>query len=177
MVTGCAGIDGKGGAMQKETTIHGPFDRFLKCQARMYDTALRELVQGRRRTSWICYIFPQLRGLAKNRKDFVFGIVNGSYAKAYLAHPVLGVRLIRCCETLLMHKHKTAEDILGEKGGMKLRSCVTLFSLVSEDGSVFHRVLERFFGGKPDPVTVGLFNGSILDMTYRKFLVGVDFCP
>ena len=163
--------------MEIKTRIHGLFDRFLARQGRMYDVALRELAQGQRRTNWICYIFPQLRGLAKNRKAFVFGLVNGSYAKAYLAHPVLGARLIRCCETLLMHKNKTAEDILGENGGMKLRSCATLFSMVSEEGSVFHRVLDRFFDGKPDPVTVGLVNGSILDMTYRKFLVGVDHLP
>ena len=149
------------------------FGRFLKCQEQMYDVALRELQDGKKQSHWMWYIFPQLRGLARSRKSFVFGIVNMDYAKAYLSHPVLGPRLIACCQALLVHKDKKIADIMGETDRKKLQSCATLFSLVSEENSVFHQLLERFFDGHRDALTLGLASGCILDFTYRKYLTGV----
>ena len=161
--------------MRERNTKHGPFDRFLKCQERIYDVALQELKEGRKCTHLIGYIFPQIRGLAKSRKSFVFGIINVDYAKEYLDHPLLGPRLIASCEAILTHKGKSAEEILGDADALKLQSCATLFSLVSKENSVFHQVLEQFYEGECDPVTLGLASGRILDFTYRKYLLGVDW--
>jgi len=150
-------------------------ERFVKGQEQMYERALQELREGKKKTHWMWYIFPQMRGLAKSRKSFLYGITSLDEAGDYLAHPVLGPRLTDCCEAILTHKGKSAEEILGELDAMKLRSCATLFSLVSNENSVFHRILEQFFKGQRDPITLGLAGGTILDMTYRKYLTGVDF--
>lgn len=152
-----------------------PLHRFLKRQEKMYGIALQELRSGLKHHHWMWYIFPQLRGLARSRKAFVFGIVNLREARAYLAHPILGSRLITCCEAILTHADRPPEEILGALDAVKLRSCATLFSLVSEKDSVFHAVLDRFYDGKPDPLTLGLADGSIKDETYKKYLVAVDF--
>lgn len=161
--------------MKQQSIIHDSFTRFLKRQAPMYECVLRELQAGRKEHCWMWYIFPQMRGLARSRTAFVFGLVDAEHARAYLAHPVLGPRLIACCEAILTHKDKTARDILGEVDAMKLRACATLFACISEENSVFHRILEQFFDGSRDLLTLGLISGTILDITPRKFLVGVDF--
>ena len=152
----------------------GLFDRFIKRQEKMYPVALEELKAGKKCGHWIWYTLPQIRGLARSRKAFVFGIPNAEYARQYLAHPILGPRLIQCCQTILTHKEKTARQILGDLDALKLRSCATLFAMVSREGSVFHQVLDQFYEGRKDPFTLGLVSGTILDMTYRKFLVAVD---
>lgn len=131
-------------------------ERFLKQQETMYETALEELEDGYKMRHWMWYIFPQLRGLGKSVMAWTYGIADVEEARAYLAHPVLGQRLKACCEALLQHKDLSAEDILGQIDAMKLRSCATLFAAISEEGSLFHRVLDRFYEGKPDPMTLAL---------------------
>ena len=147
--------------------------RYFRGQDRMYDTALQELKAGKKEHHWMWYIFPQMLGLGQGRTAFIYGIENMEEAGAYLAHPILGPRLIECCEALLRHTDKTAEDILGEIDAVKLCSSMTLFALVSEDGSVFHRVLKQFFDGRQDPLTLGLAEGNIIDITHRKYLASV----
>ena len=134
-------------------------DRFLEAQDRMYLVALRELKNGKKRSHWMWYMFPQLRGLGTSFMANMYGISGLAEAKAYLAHPVLSERLYELCGELLKHKDKTALEIFGDIDEMKLKSSMTLFALTSEDYTIFDEVLENFFGGEMDEVTVKLING------------------
>ena len=102
------------------------------------------------------FIFPQLRGLGTSNMAHIYGISGLDEAKAYLEHPVLSKRLYELCNELLKHKDKTAFEIFGDIDEMKLKSSMTLFSLASEDHSIFDEVLECFFDGKKDEITVNL---------------------
>lgn len=134
--------------------LNNPFwEQFLQCQETGYDTALAELRAGRKENNWMRYIFPQLKGLKASVLSEQFGIPNLVQARAYLAHPVLGPRLRECCKALLQHEALSAEEIFGIFDDTKLRSSMTLFSLVSEE-PLFRQVLNRFFDGKPDPCTI-----------------------
>jgi uncharacterized protein (DUF1810 family) len=104
------------------------------------------------------YIFPQIRGLGMSSMAHVYGIAGLDEAKAYLAHPTLSARLLEISEALLKHKKKKPEDIFGYTDAMKLRSSMTLFALVSEDDSVFHKVLQAFYNGEMDELTIKLAN-------------------
>ena len=131
-------------------------DRFVSAQEDVYDSALAEIRGGRKRTHWMWFVFPQVRGLGSSPISRQFAIRSAAEARAYLAHPVLGPRLIECCEALLRVNDGSAHDIFGSPDDLKLRSCATLFASVSEPGSVFERVLSRFFGGAPDERTEAL---------------------
>ena len=122
----------------------------------MYDIALTEIKNGEKESHYMWYIFPQLRGLGYSTMSYVYGIDGIDEAKAYLRHPILGVRLIEISEAILKHKEKTAEEILGEIDAVKLRSSMTLFASISPIGSVFHQVLECFFNGEMDDRTLNL---------------------
>jgi len=134
-------------------------DRFLEAQERMYPLALKEIKNGKKRSHWMWYIFPQLRGLGRSSMAHAYGISGLDEAKAYLEHPVLSVRLYELCGALLEHKGKSALEIFGGVDEMKLKSSMTLFALASEIGSVFHQVLDCFFDGETDEITVKLING------------------
>lgn len=129
-------------------------DRFLEVQERMYEIALKEIKNGEKESHWMWYIFPQLRGLGRSQMAYAYGINGLEEAKAYLAHPILSARLIEISEALLEHKDQDIEDILGDIDAMKLRSSMTLFALISKDGSVFHQVLDCFCKGKKDTETI-----------------------
>ena len=131
-------------------------NRFLEAQKIMYETALEEIKKGEKESHWIWYIFPQLRGLGYSPKAYTYGIDGLEEAKAYLEHPVLSARLIEITEALLSHQGKDIEDIMGDIDALKLRSSMTLFALISEPKSVFHRVLEVFYDSKMDEMTLGL---------------------
>ena len=131
-------------------------NRFLEAQKIMYETAHEEIKKGEKESHWIWYIFPQLRGLGYSPKAYTYGIDGLEEAKAYLEHPVLSARLIEITEALLTHRGKDIEDIMGDIDALKLRSSVTLFALISEPKSVFHRVLEVFYDSKMDEMTLGL---------------------
>ena len=132
--------------------------RFLAAQENTYEVALAEIKRGKKRTHWMWYIFPQLRGLGQSRMAHAYGISGLEEAKAYLAHSVLSERLLEICSALLEHKDKSAYDIFGDIDGMKLKSSMTLFALVSEDGSVFHQVLDAFCDGEKDKNTIILLS-------------------
>ena len=131
-------------------------DRFLEAQEHKYDKALKEIQNGKKRTHWMWYIFPQLRGLGRSQMAHTYGINGIEEAKNYLAHPILSDRLIKITEALLAHKDKSAHKIFGDIDDMKLQSCMTLFSLISEIDSVFHQVLDCFYDGKMDKYTIAL---------------------
>ena len=131
-------------------------DRFLEAQERMYPVALKEIKNGKKESHWMWYIFPQLRGLGRSQMAYIYGINGLEEAKEYLAHPLLSSRLLEITEALLSHKGKDIFDIMGDIDGMKLKSSMTLFALTSEDGSVFHQVLDCFYDGTVDKCTLSL---------------------
>lgn len=136
-------------------------NRFVKAQNHIYPSVTTELTQGEKRTHWMWYIFPQLKGLGHSSKSYIYGIDGIDEAKAYLEHPVLSERLKECCELLLTHNDKTAEEILGETDAVKLSSSMTLFAFISEDGSVFHKVLEQFYHELMDKRTLKLLEHEL----------------
>ena len=134
-------------------------DRFVQAQTLMYPSVLKQIQNGKKTSHWMWFMFPQLRGLGTSTLAHLYGISGLGEAKAYLAHPVLSGRLYELCSELLKHKDKTALEIFGDIDEMKLKSSMTLFALTSEDYTIFDEVLEHFFGGEMDEVTVKLING------------------
>ena len=134
-------------------------DRFVQAQTLMYSTTLKEIQNGKKHSHWMWYMFPQLRGLGTSTMAHLYGISGLKEAEAYLAHPVLSERLYELCGELLKHKDKTALEIFGDIDEMKLKSSMTLFALTSEDYTIFDEILENFFDGEMDEVTVKLING------------------
>jgi uncharacterized protein (DUF1810 family) len=135
-----------------------PFDliRFVRAQEGTYDQALSELMIGRKRSHWIWWIFPQFDGLGFSPITKRFSIKSEDEARAYLAHPILGLRLIECAEAIVSVQGKSARDILGSPDDLKLKSCATLFAQVSPLGSVFEQILEKFYSGERDAATLRL---------------------
>jgi uncharacterized protein (DUF1810 family) len=130
--------------------------RFVSAQEDSYDVALAEVTRGRKHSHWMWFIFPQLRGLGRSSTAQFYGIGGAEEARAYLDHPVLGPRLIAVSEAALAVEGRSATEIFGSPDDMKLRSCATLFAQVSNRGSVFHKILDKYYGGKPDSCTLGL---------------------
>jgi len=130
--------------------------RFLQAQENDYERALAEIKSGRKRSHWMWYIFPQLNGLGFSSMSRLYSIKSLAEAKAYLNHPVLGPRLLRCAEAALQIEGRSALEIFGFPDDMKLRSCATLFTCVSPVGSVFHQLLDRYFEGRSDVKTLDL---------------------
>ena len=130
--------------------------RFVRAQAETYARALAELRSGRKRTHWMWFVFPQIEGLGMSPTARHFAIRSLAEARALLAHPILGPRLIECSEAVLALEGRTAHEIFGSPDDLKLRSCATLFALVSPPDSVFERVLAKFYGGERDPRTIEL---------------------
>ena len=130
--------------------------RFVAAQRTTYDRALGELQSGRKRSHWMWYVFPQLAGLGASATSRKYAIASLSEAEAYLRHPVLGARLIASAAAVLGVPGRSALEIFGTPDDMKLRSSATLFAHVSPAGSVFHRVLEKYFDGKSDEATLRL---------------------
>ena len=129
-------------------------DRFLEAQERDYYRALIEIRSGRKRTHWMWYIFPQFAGLGVSQLSQKYAIRNLSEAMAYISHPILGPRLIECAEAVLGIEGHSATEIFGTPDDMKLWSCATLFEIVSPPGSVFERLLTKYYGGRRDPLTL-----------------------
>lgn len=130
--------------------------RFVLAQEDEYQQVLGELRNGRKRSHWMWYIFPQLDGLGFSAMSQRFSIKSTAEAEAYLRHPVLGPRLLECAELVLQIKGHSAHEILGSPDDLKLRSCATLFAYISPEGSVFHRLLDKYFQGKHDAPTLEL---------------------
>jgi uncharacterized protein (DUF1810 family) len=132
-------------------------DRFLTAQAGVFDTALAELRAGRKRTHWMWFVFPQMRGLGMSAMAETYGIVSLEEASAYLAHPVLGERLRQCTKAVLQVEGRTLHAIFGSPDDMKFGSSMTLFSLADKAGdSLFRQALDRCCDGRPDRRTLDL---------------------
>jgi uncharacterized protein (DUF1810 family) len=128
--------------------------RFLDAQAGVIDTALEELVAGRKRTHWMWFVFPQLAALGRSATAKHYGLADLCEAKAYLAHPVLGERVRSCTRAVLAHRGATAHAIFGSPDERKFRSCMTLFHLADPAEPLFAQALAQFFEGRADPLTM-----------------------
>lgn len=128
--------------------------RFVDAQDGVYDTVLAELRTGRKRSHWIWFVFPQLRGLGSSPTAARFGITSLDEARAYLAHDVLGPRLRECARLVGGIEGSSAETVFGWPDHLKVRSSMTLFALAADDNAEFQAVLDKFYDGEPDPVTV-----------------------
>ena len=129
-------------------------ERFVAAQAAEgFDRAIGELRRGHKTGHWMWFIFPQVEGLGQSAMSRTFAISSLREAKAYLDHPVLGPRLLECTETLVETAGRSAEEILGRVDAQKLRSSMTLFTRAAPDNPLFKLVIERHFGGVPDPAT------------------------
>lgn len=135
-----------------------PFElsRFLSTQEGVFDTALAELKAGRKQTHWVWFVFPQTIGLGTSSMARRYAIHSKEEAEAYLHHPILGSRLTECAKTLLSVQGKSAREIMGSPDDVKLRSSMTLFAVVSDRGSTFECVLEKYFTGQMDERTLAI---------------------
>ncbi|MBD1860979.1 MULTISPECIES: DUF1810 domain-containing protein [Trichocoleus] len=149
-------------AEMKSENAGDPYDlnRFVQAQERDYERALSEVKNGRKRSHWMWYIFPQFDGLGFSATSKRYAIKSVAEAKAYLSHPILGPRLIACAEAALSVEGRSAHEIFGSPDDMKLKSCATLFAYVSPEGSVFKQVLNKFFQGDCDQKTLDLLARS-----------------
>lgn len=133
-------------------------NRFLLAQQDSYTTALSEIKSGQKKSHWMWYIFPQLKGLGKSHYAEFYGISDMDEAIHYLHHPVLGNRLKEITGELLKIKHNQAEVIFGKQDSVKLKSCMTLFVLVDPKDAVFKKVLDKYYNGEMDANTLSLLN-------------------
>ena len=134
--------------------------RFVDAQARVWDAVRAELGAGRKRSHWMWFVFPQLRGLGRSETARHYGIASREEAVAYLAHPLLGPRLRECVELVLATEGRSAHEIFGSPDDLKLRSCLTLFREASGGDALFARALERFHDGQADAATLALLDAG-----------------
>ena len=139
--------------------MNNSLDRFLIAQEHSYDTALREIRAGRKRSHWMWYIFPQIAGLGMSYTAQLYSIADIDEARRYIGHPVLGERLIEISRALLTLESSDAGAVMVYPDDLKLRSCMTLFAQVSDD-PVFKAVLDKFYGGRADTRTLELLGLS-----------------
>lgn len=128
--------------------------RFTIAHQNDFETALREIKSGKKRSHWMWYIFPQIVGLGYSYTSQYYSIQSLEEAKAFLADPYLGRNLISICEALIGLATNDATKIFGSPDNMKLQSCMTLFSCADHGNPVFAKVLEQYFDGQPDHRTL-----------------------
>jgi uncharacterized protein (DUF1810 family) len=133
-----------------------PYDleRFVEAQSRIYDVVRAELRQGSKRSHWMWFIFPQIRGLGSSPTAVHFAVASREEAAAYLKHPILGPRLIECTRLVLGVKNRTSEQIFGEIDSLKFRSSMTLFAETTLKETVFQEALQKYFDGEADGSTL-----------------------
>jgi uncharacterized protein (DUF1810 family) len=138
------------------TNIRDPYDlqRFVTAQDVNFDSAREELRRGRKTSHWMWYVFPQIEGLGHSSISQKFAIKSKAEALAYVAHPVLGPRLMECTEIVNALHGSSAHQIFGSPDDMKFRSSMTLFHAISPETGMFKEALEKYFGGELDPRTL-----------------------
>jgi uncharacterized protein (DUF1810 family) len=143
-----------------EFMMDDDIERFVVAQEPVYDAVLDELRAGRKRTHWMWFVFPQLRGLGSSRMAHAYGIASLDEARAYLRHPVLGPRLVACTELVLAVNDRPLHEIFGSPDDAKFHSSMSLFAAAAANSGeqIFTRALERYFGGAPDERTRALFD-------------------
>ncbi|PZF58798.1 DUF1810 domain-containing protein [Curtobacterium sp. MCSS17_008] len=136
----------------------GDLERFVRAQEGVHDQALAELRDGRKRSHWMWFVFPQLAGLGRSATAQHYAIDGLDEARAYLAHPLLGPRLVEAARVAATAPARSADDLFGGIDAMKARSSMTLFAHAAEDAAPFRAVLDRWFHGTEDPLTVRLLD-------------------
>jgi uncharacterized protein (DUF1810 family) len=137
------------------TDMNDPFNlqRFVDAQSPIFDRVSSELREGAKRSHWMWFIFPQIKGSGQSQLARKFAISSREEAKAYIEHPILGLRLIECAELVNLIEDRTIEQIFGHPDDLKFRSCMTLFANVS-DNQIFVDALRKYFNGESDPSTL-----------------------
>ena len=133
--------------------IEYDLERFVEAQNMVYDMALQEIKNGQKRGHWIWFVFPQIKGLGHSYNSEFYGISGTKEAKAYLEHPLLGTRLREISQAILDCGNPSADDILGFPDVLKVRSCMTLFDMISPN-DIFKQVLDKYYEGKPCDKTI-----------------------
>jgi len=133
-------------------------NRFLKAQEQSYDAALKEISQGHKRSHWIWYIFPQMKGLGISSMSDYYGIGSLEEARAFLKDPVLGEHLRKITEALLSLSSDDASEIFGYPDDLKVRSSMTLFGEADPENLLFPKVLKKFYGGVKDARTLDILS-------------------
>lgn len=136
--------------------IYDDLSRFLEAQESIYDSVMAELRNGRKRTHWMWFIFPQIDGLGRSSMARRYAIDNLEEARRFLAHPVLGTRLRECTQAVLDIDGRSISDIFGFPDDLKFASCMTLFAKAAGKDSVFQRALEKYCDGIHDIRTLDL---------------------
>jgi uncharacterized protein (DUF1810 family) len=150
------------GSSQEATAMADPYnlERFMSAQAAVFPQVLEELHAGEKRTHWIWFIFPQMKGLEHSSQSEFYGIGSLEEAAAYLRHPVLGERLRQCTRLVTQVEGRTISRILGYPDDLKFRSSMTLFARAAEeavlDSTDFNESLKKYFNGEGDPLTAAL---------------------
>ena len=129
-------------------------ERFVTAQAQIYPRVLAELKAGRKQSHWMWFIFPQVAGLSSSYRGQLYAIQSLQEAQEYLAHPLLGSRLRECCQAVMAVEGKTAHDIFRSPDDMKFRSSLTLFSQAAPDETLFRKLLEKYYDGEADELTL-----------------------
>jgi uncharacterized protein (DUF1810 family) len=130
--------------------------RFVDAQAAAYEQVCQELRAGRKRSHWIWFIFPQMRGLGHSEMAQYYGISSPQEAEAYLAHPVLGARLRECTRLVVEVEGSSVDQIFGYPDNLKFHSSMSLFAFGAPDEPLFQQALQKYFGGELDPNTIAL---------------------
>ena len=144
--------------MMEQTRNRFDLQRFVIAQEPAYATALAELKAGDKRSHWMWFIFPQAAGLGHSATAQRYAIGSMDEARAYLAHPLLGIRLRECTEAVLSVTGKSAHDIFGSPDDQKFRSAMTLFSEVDRGGAPYKEVLKRYYGGEQDKASLKIMD-------------------
>jgi len=142
--------------MAREKTLN----RFIEAQEQDYGQALSEIKQGRKRSHWMWYIFPQISGLGFSETSKFYAIKDLAEAEEYLSHPILGSRLLEISAALLALEESDALKIFGSPDNMKLKSSMTLFASIDDAPQLFKSVLNKFFSGETDPETLKLIKNG-----------------
>ena len=139
-------------------TANDPYDlqRFVDAQSRCFDRVCRELSEGHKRSHWMWFIFPQLKGLGHSAMAIRYAISSSQEAEAYLRNPILGPRLRQCTQLVMLVEGRSIERIFGTPDDLKFRSSMTLFANTSGEDKIFQEALRKYFAGKPDPLTIDL---------------------
>lgn len=128
--------------------------RFVVAQSTIFEQVRSELREGRKKSHWMWFVFPQLKGLGASETARAFAISGLDEARAYLDHPVLGARLRECCALVNRIEGRSAHEIFGDPDDLKFRSCLTLFAAAAPSEEIFAQALGKYFGGEPDPRSI-----------------------
>jgi len=136
-------------------------EKYLSQHTRHFDTALKEIQNGRKDSHWMWFIFPQIKGLGRSLASKYYALNSIQEAKCYMDHDVLQSHMLEICNTLLTLENNDITQIMGFPDNLKLKSCMTLFSMSNPEYDIFQKVLDKYYDGKPDDRTVAIIKQMI----------------